>query len=196
MRSRRRRPGRSDSEACSGSGISSRGDGTSCSSSSVSWVELCAHTRSFASASKGARPVLTSSKQNWNSVRAAGCDRLDLLAIHGINLPDHLEQTLRPGAAWRWCALAAENRGHVGFSVAGVDVGLRLRCLRLRQSAGTTSPGQQPAGCDVGHGGVHHQSHRQRWPSAHAVSWLRICSPASHRLQRSVLFRIRGSPSA
>jgi predicted aldo/keto reductase-like oxidoreductase len=38
----------------------------------------------------------------------AGADRhpLDLLAIHGINLPEHLEQTLRPGGcmevARRW----------------------------------------------------------------------------------------------
>ena len=39
------------------------------------------------------------------------CDRLDLLAIHGINRPEHLEQTLRPGGCmdvvrrWqRWVA--------------------------------------------------------------------------------------------
>ena len=49
------------------------------------------------------------------------CDRLDLLAIHGINLPEHLEQTLRPGGCMdvvrRW---QAEGRiGHVGFSTHG-----------------------------------------------------------------------------
>jgi predicted aldo/keto reductase-like oxidoreductase len=43
----------------------------------------------------------------------AGADRhpLDLLAIHGINLPEHLEQTLRPGGcmevARRWQGRAA-----------------------------------------------------------------------------------------
>ena len=47
-----------------------------------------------------------------------GCERLDLLAIHGINLPDHLEQTLRPGGCMdvvrRW---QADGRiGHVDFS--------------------------------------------------------------------------------
>ena len=44
--------------------------------------------------------------------------RIDLLAIHGLNLPEHLEQTLRPGGcmevARRW---QAEGRvGSVGFS--------------------------------------------------------------------------------
>ena len=48
-------------------------------------------------------------------------ERVDLLAIHGINLPDHLEQTLRPGGclevARRW---QAEGRiGAVGFSTHG-----------------------------------------------------------------------------
>ena len=38
------------------------------------------------------------------SFERLGCDRLDLLAIHGINLPEHLQQTLQPGGAWRWCA--------------------------------------------------------------------------------------------
>ena len=49
------------------------------------------------------------------------CDRLDLLAIHGINLPEHLEQTLRPGGCMdvvrRW--QAEERIGHVGFSTHG-----------------------------------------------------------------------------
>ena len=44
--------------------------------------------------------------------------RIDLLAIHGLNLPEHLEQTLRPGGCLevvrRW---QAEGRvGSVGFS--------------------------------------------------------------------------------
>lgn len=45
-------------------------------------------------------------------------ERLDLLGIHGINLPKHLEQTLRPGGCLdvvrRW---REQGRiGHVGFS--------------------------------------------------------------------------------
>ncbi|WP_322774663.1 aldo/keto reductase [Synechococcus sp. CBW1107] len=45
-------------------------------------------------------------------------ERLDLLGIHGLNLPEHLEQTLRPGGCLdvvrRW---QAQGRiGHVGFS--------------------------------------------------------------------------------
>ncbi len=48
-------------------------------------------------------------------------DRLDLLAIHGINLPEHLEQTLRPGGCLevvrRW---QSDGRiGNVGFSTHG-----------------------------------------------------------------------------
>ena len=47
--------------------------------------------------------------------------RVDLLAIHGLNLPEHLEQTLRPGGCLevvrRW---QAEGRvGSVGFSTHG-----------------------------------------------------------------------------
>ncbi len=47
--------------------------------------------------------------------------RLDLLAIHGINLEEHLDQTLRPGGCLevvrRW---QGEGRiGHVGFSTHG-----------------------------------------------------------------------------
>jgi predicted aldo/keto reductase-like oxidoreductase len=47
--------------------------------------------------------------------------RIDLLAIHGLNLPEHLEQTLRPGGCLevvrRW---QAEGRvGSVGFSTHG-----------------------------------------------------------------------------
>ena len=48
-------------------------------------------------------------------------DRVDLLAIHGINLHTHLDQTVRPGGCLdvvrRW---QAEGRiGHVGFSTHG-----------------------------------------------------------------------------
>ncbi|KGG14763.1 MULTISPECIES: aldo/keto reductase [unclassified Prochlorococcus] len=49
------------------------------------------------------------------------CKKLHLLAIHGLNLPEHLEQTLRPGGCMdvvrRW-----QNKGlidHVGFSTHG-----------------------------------------------------------------------------
>ncbi len=49
------------------------------------------------------------------------CKRLDLLAIHGINLPKHLEQTLRTGGCLevvrKW---QDQGRiGHVGFSTHG-----------------------------------------------------------------------------
>lgn len=52
------------------------------------------------------------------SFRRLGVERVDLLAIHGINLPEHLEHTLRPGGclavARRW---QADGRiGHIGFS--------------------------------------------------------------------------------
>jgi predicted aldo/keto reductase-like oxidoreductase len=48
-------------------------------------------------------------------------DRVDLLAIHGLNLPEHLEETLRPGGCLevvrRW---QAQGRvGSVGFSTHG-----------------------------------------------------------------------------
>lgn len=55
------------------------------------------------------------------SFERLACQRLDLLAIHGINLPEHLDQTLRPGGCMevvrRW---QKEGRiGHVGFSTHG-----------------------------------------------------------------------------
>ena len=55
------------------------------------------------------------------SVALLGCRHLDLLAIHGINLPEHLHQTLRSGGCLdvvrRW---QQDNRiGHVGFSTHG-----------------------------------------------------------------------------
>jgi predicted aldo/keto reductase-like oxidoreductase len=48
-------------------------------------------------------------------------ERIDLLGIHGVNLPEHLEHTLRPGGclavARRW---QAEGRiGSIGFSTHG-----------------------------------------------------------------------------
>ena len=55
------------------------------------------------------------------SFERLGVERVDLLAIHGLNLPEHLEQTLRPGGCLevvrRW---QAEGRvGSVGFSTHG-----------------------------------------------------------------------------
>jgi hypothetical protein len=55
------------------------------------------------------------------SFERLNCQRLDLLAIHGINLSEHLHQTLRPGGCMdvvrRW---QADGRvGHVGFSTHG-----------------------------------------------------------------------------
>ncbi|MCP9927976.1 aldo/keto reductase [Cyanobium sp. CH-040] len=52
------------------------------------------------------------------SFERLGVERVDLLAIHGLNLPEHLEHTLRPGGclevARRW---QAEGRvGSIGFS--------------------------------------------------------------------------------
>lgn len=52
------------------------------------------------------------------SFERLGVERVDLLAIHGINLAEHLEHTLRPGGclavARRW---QADGRvGHIGFS--------------------------------------------------------------------------------
>ncbi len=55
------------------------------------------------------------------SLERLGVERVDLLAIHGLNLPEHLEQTLRPGGCLevvrRW---QAQGRvGSVGFSTHG-----------------------------------------------------------------------------
>ena len=64
------------------------------------------------------------------SFERLGCDRLDLLAIHGINLPEHLEQTLQPGGCMevvrRW---QVEGRiGHVGFSTHGPTALIEEAC--------------------------------------------------------------------
>ena len=55
------------------------------------------------------------------SFQRLGCQKLDLLAIHGLNLPEHLDQTLRPGGCLevvrRW-----QDKGrilNVGFSTHG-----------------------------------------------------------------------------
>ena len=49
------------------------------------------------------------------------CHKLDLLAIHGLNLPEHLHQTIRPGGCLdvvrKWQANGRIN--HVGFSSHG-----------------------------------------------------------------------------
>ncbi|GCE64202.1 aldo/keto reductase [cyanobiont of Ornithocercus magnificus] len=55
------------------------------------------------------------------SIERIGTSRIDLLAIHGINRPDHLDQTLKPGGcldvARRW---QKKGRiGSIGFSTHG-----------------------------------------------------------------------------
>ena len=54
-----------------------------------------------------------------------GCEKIDLLAIHGINLPEHLDMTIRPNGcldiARRWQKKGLV--GHVGFSThAKIDL--------------------------------------------------------------------------
>ncbi|MEX1316853.1 MAG: aldo/keto reductase [Synechococcaceae cyanobacterium] len=61
-------------------------------------------------------------------------ERVDLLAIHGLNLPEHLEHTLRPGGclevARRW---QAEGRvGSIGFST---HAPLELICQAIASDA-------------------------------------------------------------
>ncbi len=55
------------------------------------------------------------------SFQNLACKKLDLLAIHGLNLPEHLEQTIRPGGCLdvvrKW--QRADRIGHVGFSTHG-----------------------------------------------------------------------------
>ncbi len=55
------------------------------------------------------------------SFKKLECEKVDLLAIHGINLPEHLDQTLRPGGCLevvkRW---QDDGRiGSIGFSTHG-----------------------------------------------------------------------------
>ncbi len=62
------------------------------------------------------------------------CKKLDLLAIHGLNLSEHLEQTLRPGGClsvvrrWQEKGLI----GHVGFSTHG-STDLIVRTIETNQ---------------------------------------------------------------
>ena len=55
------------------------------------------------------------------SFQKLGCKKLDLLAIHGLNLPEHLDQTIRPDGCldvvrrWQEKGLV----GNVGFSTHG-----------------------------------------------------------------------------
>ncbi len=55
------------------------------------------------------------------SFEKLGCKRIDLLAIHGINLPEHLHETLRPGGCLevvrKW--QERDKIGFVGFSTHG-----------------------------------------------------------------------------
>jgi hypothetical protein len=60
-------------------------------------------------------------KTSFERLGLAAGGRLDLLAIHGINLDEHLDQTLRPGGCMevvrRW---QGDGRiGHVGFATHG-----------------------------------------------------------------------------
>lgn len=52
------------------------------------------------------------------SFERLGVERLDLLTIHGLNLPEHLEQTLRPGGCLEVVRRWQERGriGHVGLS--------------------------------------------------------------------------------
>ena len=52
------------------------------------------------------------------SFKKLGCQKVDLLAIHGLNLPVHLEQTIRPGGCLEVVRRWQEKGqvGHVGFS--------------------------------------------------------------------------------
>ena len=59
------------------------------------------------------------------SLRRLGVDKIDLLAIHGINLPEHLDMTIRPNGCleiirrWQKDGLV----GHIGFSThAKIDL--------------------------------------------------------------------------
>tara|TARA_Y100001968_G_scaffold322736_1_gene359334 strand:+ start:637 stop:1857 length:1221 start_codon:yes stop_codon:yes gene_type:complete len=52
------------------------------------------------------------------SFKRMSCKKIELLAIHGLNLPEHLEQTIRPGGCIevvkRWQSQGLI--GHIGFS--------------------------------------------------------------------------------
>jgi hypothetical protein len=104
------------------------------------------------------------------SCERLGVERLDLLAIHGINQRQHLEQTLRPGGC---LAAAGPHRGR----------GLLHPCPPAPDPGGDRRR-PQPR-----HGRVHHQSHRQGRPSAHALAAAAgaLRAAASDRVQRPLL---------
>ena len=98
-----------------------------------------------------------------------GVERVELLAVHGLNLREHLEQTLRPGGCMevlrRWQADGAI--GHVGFSATArwsccskpspAMPSITSTCIGIT-SAKTTALPYRCAG--AGHGRVPDQSHR------------------------------------
>ena len=68
------------------------------------------------------------------SFKRMQCKRVDLLAIHGLNLKEHLDQTIRPGGCIdvlrRW---QKEGKiGHVGFSTHG-STDLIVNAIRTNQ---------------------------------------------------------------
>ena len=68
------------------------------------------------------------------SFQKLGCRRLDLLAIHGINLPKHLTYTIRPGGCLevvrRW--QQDGKVGNVGFSTHG-STDLIIRAIQTNE---------------------------------------------------------------
>lgn len=70
----------------------------------------------------GPRPTAQEFQENFDrSFNYLGLDYIDLLGIHGINTPDHIEQTLRPGGclelARQWQKSGKVR--HIGFSTHG-----------------------------------------------------------------------------
>ena len=140
------------------------------------------------------------------SFERLGVDRVDLLAIHGLNLPEHLEQTLSAGGCLdvvhRW---QAEGRiGSVGFSTHG-PLALILQAIEsdafdyinlhwyfIRQD---NRPAIEAAiARDMG---VFVISPTDKGGHLHtpAPRLLELCAPpTSHRLQRSLLPERSGHP--
>lgn len=56
-----------------------------------------------------------------DSFRRLKTDRIDLFGVHGVNLPEHLEKTLRPGGCMEVLKdyQAKGKIGHIGFSTHG-----------------------------------------------------------------------------
>ena len=128
-----------------------------------------------------------------------GCDRLELLAIHGINQPRHLDLALRSGGCLevvrRW---QKDGRiGHVGFSTHGpVDliatacdsgafdyVNLHWYYIRQDNSAALDAARRQDMGVFI------ISPTRQGRTSAHSLGTPArpLCTAAPDRLQRSLL---------